>query len=120
MENDTIQLLLVSLQTCFCKQQRQYKYLRYSHANFAPGVNQGNRDVRLAQDFISLFLCLVIIKRIRRQDESRIPLRSPSGGKLLLRPSAGCNKLLGRVVLRILSNIQDEALLQKQATAIRS
>ena len=68
---------------------------------------------------MSLFLCLVLIKRIRKQGESKISLCNPSGGKLLLRPSASYNKLFGRIVLRILSNIQDGALLQNQATALR-
>ena len=48
-----------------------------------------------------------------------IPRCNPSGGKLLLRSSASYNKSLGRVALRNLSKIQDEAFLQKQGTAIR-
>ena len=61
----------------------------------------------------------MLIKRIKKQGESKIPLCNPSDGKLLLRPSASYNKLFGRIALRILSNIQDGALLQKQATALR-
>ena len=37
--------------------------------------------------FHLLVLCLVHIKQIRRQGESKIPLRNPSDMKLLLRPS---------------------------------
>ena len=75
--------------------------------------------MKSVQDFIFLFLCLVLIKRVTRQGESKINLCNPSGRKLLLRPCTSYNKLLGRIVLRILSTIQDGALLQKQAAAIR-
>ena len=51
-------------------------------------VTQGNDDVVSVQDFIVLFLCVVKIKRIRRQGEPQIPLCNPSGGKLLLRTSS--------------------------------
>ena len=61
----------------------------------------------------------MLIKRIRRQSDAKIPVCNPVGGKLLLRPSTSYNKLLGRVVLRILSDIQDGALLQKYTRAIR-
>ena len=42
------------------------------------------------------------------QGESKIPLRNPSGGQLLLRPSASYNKLLDRVAFRILSSIHED------------
>ena len=60
-----------------------------------------------------LVLCLVQIKRIKRQGESKIPLCNPSNRKLPLRPSASYNKLLDRVGFRTMSNIHDRALLQK-------
>ena len=54
--------------------------------------------------FSSVFpCCLVEINRIRRQDESKIPLCNPSGGNFFLRPSASCNKLMGRITFRIVS-----------------
>ena len=65
---------------------------------------QGNEDRVSVQDFILLFLCLVEIKRIRRQGESKIPFCIPTGEKLLLRPSSSCNKLLGRVTFILLSS----------------
>ena len=67
-----------------------------------------------------LFLCLVLITKIKRQGKSKISLCNSIGGKLLLRPFASYNKLLGTVELRILSNIQDGAFLQKQASVIKS
>ena len=66
----------------------------------------------LVQSKISSFV-FVLIKIIRRLDESKIPLSNPSGGKLLLRPSASYSELLGRVVFRIPPNIHDGPLLQK-------
>ena len=63
------------------------------------------------QDFIFLFLML--IKEIRWRRESKIPLRNPSGGKFLLRPSAGFDKLLGRNVFRALSNFYYGTFLKK-------
>ena len=36
--------------------------------------------MRSVQDFILLYLCLVWIRRIRRQEEFKIPLCNPSGG----------------------------------------
>ena len=78
---------------------------------FVLGVTQRNEDAVWDQGFIFLFLML--IKGIRRQSESKIPLPNPSGGKLLLRPSLSYNKLLGSGVPRTLSNIYDEAFLQK-------
>ena len=49
---------------------------------------------------------------------SKILLYNPSGGKILLRASAGY-KLSDRVVLRILPNIYDGAPPRKQSTALR-
>ena len=43
------------------------------------------------QDFIFFFLCLVLIKKISRLGESKIPLFNPTGGMLLLRPSTSYN-----------------------------
>ena len=66
-----------------------------------------------------MFSLLVLLKEIRTRDEPKmqegykIPLRNPSGGKLLLRSSSSYNKLLGRVAFRILSNIHEGAPLQK-------
>ena len=74
---------------------------------FVPGVTQQNRDSRSVQDLIFLFLGFVLIKRIRWQGESKILLCKASGENLLRIPSTSYNKVLGRVVLRILSNIQD-------------
>ena len=78
---------------------------------FVPGVTQGNEDASPVQNFIFFFF--VLVKIIRRLDEPKIPLSNPSGGKLLLRPSASYNELLGRVVFRIPPNIHDGPLLQK-------
>ena len=47
-------------------------------------VLTGNEDVQSEQDFILLLLCLVWIKRIRRQRECKIPLCNPSGENLLM------------------------------------
>ena len=71
---------------------------------FVPRVTQGNKDAGLVQDFILLFFGV----NQERQGETEIPLYSPSGGKLLFRPSSSYD-LLGRVTFRILSNIYDEA-----------
>ena len=65
---------------------------------FIPGATQESEDARWVSNFIFLFL--VLIKEIRRQDESKIPLHRPCGGKLLIRTSASYNKLLGRGVFR--------------------
>ena len=55
-----------------------------------------------------------VIKRIRRQEKSKIPpLCKPSGRKSLLRHSSSYNKLLGKVTFSILSNNYDGALLGK-------
>ena len=64
-----------------------------------------------AQDFILLSLYLVLIKRIRRQGEYKIP--NINGGKLLRRFSSSYRKLLDRVIFRILSNINGGATLRK-------
>ena len=45
-----------------------------------------------------------------KQGKSEIPLCNPSGGKLLLRVSSICKKLLRRATLSVLSNIHDGAL----------
>ena len=79
---------------------------------FVPGVTQGNEDASGVQGFIVLLL--VLIKGIRRYGECKIPLPNPSGGKLLFRPSVNYNILLGSGVSTTLSNIYDEAFLQKQ------
>ena len=50
---------------------------------------------------------------------SKILLYNSSGGKILLRASAGYNKLLGRLEFRILPNIHDGAPPRKQPTALR-
>ena len=50
---------------------------------FVPGVTQQNRDSRSVQDLIFLFLGFVLIKRIRWQGDSKIPLCKASGEKLL-------------------------------------
>ena len=78
-------------------------------------VIQRNEEAESVQDqcFTLLLLCLVLIKRIRRQGVSEIALCNPSGAKLPVRPSSTYNKLLGRIAFRILSNIHDGALLQK-------
>ena len=52
---------------------------------FVTGVTQGNEDAVGVQGFVFLFVAL--IKGIRRYSVSKIPLLSPSGGKILLRPS---------------------------------
>ena len=64
--------------------------------SFVPGVTRGNKDSGSVQDFILLVLLLVLIKIIKKQDESKILLRNPSCGNLLLRPSPGYRKLLER------------------------
>ena len=47
-----------------------------------------------SQSKISFFGFVFVVKRIRRQGESKIPFCNPSDGKLLLRPSASDNKIL--------------------------
>ena len=56
---------------------------------------------------------ITVIKKIRRQDESKTPLLNPIGGKLLSDLLQAIIKLLDRVVLGILSNISNGVLLQK-------
>ena len=63
---------------------------------------------------------MVLIKKIKRYGESRFPSRKPSGKKLPLRPSAIYNKLLGRGVFRIMSNIQDKAFFAKTVNGFRT
>ena len=70
---------------------------------------QGNENLGLIQDYISLYLCLVWIRGNRRKVEFKIPL---------------CNTVaeifsLDRVALKILSNINDRVPLWKQPTALR-
>ena len=68
------------------------------------------------QSLISAFLIYItvpLIKRIRKQGESKIPLCNPSGGKLPLRTSVSYNKLLGGGVFRTPQNIYDEAFFAK-------
>ena len=76
-------------------------------------------DVVSVQDFIFLVLFSVLIKGIRSYGESKIPLHNPSGGKLLLRPPASSNELLGRVLFRTLSNIYDQVFLRIWPTNLR-
>ena len=83
---------------------REMKCLQGCSMVFVPRVTQGNKDAGLVQDFILLLFGV----NQERQGETEIPLYSPSGGKLLLRPSSSYD-LLGRVTFRILSNIYDEA-----------
>ena len=45
------------------------------------------QDVGSVQDFIFLYLCLVLISRIRTQEDFNFPLCNLSGGELLLRQS---------------------------------
>ena len=66
------------------------------------------------QDFTFLILCLVLIKKIRRYGESKIPVSNNSDGKLPLKPSRSDNKSLGRVIFRIMSNV-----LLKHSTVVR-
>ena len=67
----------------------------------------------ISPTFHFLVLCLVQIKRTRRQGKLKVRLCNSSDRKLLLRPSASCNKLLDRFVFGIMSHIHDGALLQK-------
>ena len=57
-----------------------YLLSRWAFYIFFSGVTQSNEDAGWVQDFTLLFLCLVQIKRIRRQGESRILSCIPSGG----------------------------------------
>ena len=45
---------------------------------FVAGVTRGNEDAGLVQFFIFLFLYSVLVKRISRPGESKIPFRNPS------------------------------------------
>ena len=63
---------------------------------FVLGVAQRNEDAGRFSDLI--FFYLVLMKRIKRQGDSKIPLCNPSGGKYPLRPSASYNKFLDRNV----------------------
>ena len=70
---------------------------------------QGNENLGLVQDYISLYLCLVWIRGNRRKLVPKIPL---------------CNRVveifsLDRVALKFLSNINDRVPLRKQPTALR-
>ena len=60
---------------------------------------QGNENVGSVQDFILLSLCMVWIKRINKQGESKIP--RTNGGRLLGRPSTSYKMLLGTVTFGI-------------------
>ena len=71
------------------------------------------KTITRVESKISSFLFLVLIKGITRKRYSKIPLPNPSIGKLPLRPSVNCNKLLGRGISRTLSNIYDGAFLRK-------
>ena len=57
-----------------------YLLSRWAFYIFFSGVTQSNEDAGWVQDFTLLFLCLVQIKRIRRQGKSRILSCIPSGG----------------------------------------
>ena len=52
------------------------------------------------QDFILLSLCMVQIRRIRRQEQSKIP--NTNDGNILRRPSTSYNKALGRAAFGII------------------
>ena len=72
---------------------------RLSVARFKPWLPSGwvllpgNKNVVLVQDYILLYLCLVWIRRNRREEESKIPLCNPSGWNLLLRQSCTQNSV---------------------------
>ena len=71
---------------------------------------------------VSPRFCLVVlvwIKIIRKQGGFKIALCNLSGEKIILRASASCNELLGRVASRILPNTHDGAPPQKWPTALR-
>lgn len=70
---------------------------------FFPDVTQANDDRESLQDFISLFLLLVLITKIGRQSEFKIPLIQPSGRKLFLRPVVGYKK--GSINERVLMSL---------------
>ena len=60
---------------------------------FVPGITQGNEEHGTSPRFhpFAFVFGITVIKKIRRQDESKIPLLNPIGGKLLLGPSTSYN-----------------------------
>ena len=88
---------------------------------FVPGITQGNWERGISPRFclFAFVFGITVIKKIRRQCESKIPLLNFNGWKLPSNLLRAIIKLLGRVVLRILWNIHDRVLLRKQPAALR-
>ena len=80
---------------------------------FVSGVTQGTEDLGSVQDFVLLLWCES--GELGGRGSPRFP-SVITVVKLLLRLYSRSNKLFGRVALRVLSNIHDRALLQKQPT----
>ena len=69
---------------------------------------------------VAHLVALVWIKITKRQGEFRILLCNSSGGKILLRASAGYTNLLGGVALRILQRICNEAPPAKATNGLKT
>ena len=78
-EHFTIQLLWAAARLLVTR------FLPFLHSGWV--LLQGNEDVGPVQDLIFLYLCLMWIRKIRTEEEFKIPLCSPSGGNLLFRQS---------------------------------